>query len=189
MLQSFVFFPSDLIKNPLVAEEYITHSQLSLAAAQTRIIDAKNNTIKKRFQEYHALMKIREDGGDLTMLDPRTSLTVSQLARATLASKYYLAISKQNACQQELVVLQNAVDEALVYLTAADRQVAWVLNLLDTQGINIPKPPSPSFPEMPTYEPPHHLFLSSSMYESSSDTGDLSGSGDSSAGNTNVDVM
>jgi len=109
-----VFFPSDLVKNPLASEEYIAHSQISLAAAQNRVFEAKNNLIKKRYEEYHALIKIREGGGDLTMLDPRTSLTLSRLARATLASEYYLSVCKRDACKQELIILENTVDEGLV---------------------------------------------------------------------------
>jgi len=175
MLLSSVFLLSDLVKDPLAAEEYIAHSQLSLAAAQTRVINANNNLIKKRFQEYQALMKIVQDGGNLTMLDPSTALTVSRLARATLCSEYYLAVCKRNACQQELVVLQNAEDEAFGYFSAADRQVAQVYNLLHTEGINIPKPPPFTFPETLTYGPPKNFFFSN--YDTSADSGYASGSG------------
>ena len=184
MLHSSVFLPSDLVKDPLSAGEYIAHSRLSLAAAQTRVVNANNNLIKKEFQEYQALMKIVQDGGNLRMLDPHTALTVSRLARAKLCSEYYLAVCKRNACQQELVVLQNAEDEAFGYFTAADRQVAQVYNLLHSEGINIPKPPSPTFPETLTYGPPQNFF--SSNYDTSPDSGYLSGS---CGGDTDVDVV
>ena len=179
---SYGFLSPNRVKVPPAAEEYMAHSRLSLATAQTKVINANNNAIKKRFEEYHALLKIGEDGGDLITLDPRTSLTVARLARATLASEYHLALTKRDACQQELVVLQDAVDEALVYLSAADRQVACVFNFLNDEGINIPKPPSPSFPTKPTYEHPSHLFTLTSMNEGGSESGDSLSSGDSGGG-------
>ena len=179
---SYGFLSPNRVKVPPAAEEYMAHSRLSLATAQTKVINANNNTIKKRFEEYHALLKIGEDGGDLTTLDPRTSLTVARLARATLASEYHLALTKRDACQQELVVLQDAVDEALVYLSSADRQVAWVFNFLNNEGINIPQPPSPFFPTKPTYENPCHLFTLTSMNEGGSGSGESLSSGDSGGG-------
>src|SRR6266566_2816355 len=62
------FLSPNHVKVPPAAEEYMAHSRLSLATAQTKVIDANNNTIKKRFEEYHALLKIGEGGGDLTTL-------------------------------------------------------------------------------------------------------------------------
>ena len=101
------------------------------------------------------------------MLDPQTSLTLARLARETLASEYELALAKFSACQQELITLQDAVDEALVYLADADEQVAQIFNILNRGRINVPEYPKP-FPPNPTYDRPDSLFLKKSIYPGSS---------------------
>ena len=63
-----------------------------------------------------------------------------------LASKYELALAKLGACQNELIVLQDAVDEALVFLTDADNQVGSIFNTLDNAHIPIPMHPLFSSP-------------------------------------------
>ena len=80
----------------LAAEEYMAHSQLSLATAQTKISEASHKAVIQRYQEYRLLVQIGEDGRKLSMLDPQTALTLARLARETLASKYELAIAKFN---------------------------------------------------------------------------------------------
>jgi hypothetical protein len=140
----------------------MAHTRLSLATAQTKINVANHQAILQRFQEYRLLSKIGEDGGKLTTLDPRTALTLARLTRETLASEYELAVAKLEACQQEMVALQDAVEEALVYLADADDQVAQIFNILHSGRISIPEYPVP-YPPNPTYDRPDSLFLTSSM--------------------------
>ena len=103
------------------------------------------------------------------MLDPQTALTLARLARETLASKYELALAKLSACQQELITLQDAVDEALVYLADADEQVAQIFHTLNRGRINIPGYPIP-LPPNPTYDHPNSLFLTNSINPGSSNS-------------------
>ena len=140
----------------------MAHSRLSLASAQTKVNVANHKAIIQRFQEYRLLLKIGEDGGRLSVLDPQTALTLARLARETLASEYELALAKFDACRQELVTLQDAVDEALVYLADADEQVAQIFNTLNRGRINVPGYPIP-FPPNPTYDRPDSLFLTNSI--------------------------
>ena len=83
-----------------------------------------------------------------------------RLARETLASERNLALSKLNACQKELVVLQDAADETLVFLTDADHQIAQILNISTNGRVAIPKDHDPLFfsSPNPTFERPDHLF-------------------------------
>ena len=140
----------------------MAHSRLSLASAQTKVNVANHKAIIQRFQEYRLLLNIGEDGGRLSVLDPQTALTLARLARETLASEYELALAKLDACRQELVTLQDAVDEALVYLADADEQVAQIFNTLNRGRINVPGYPIP-FPPNPTYDRPDSLFLTNSI--------------------------
>ena len=136
----------------------MAHTRLSLATAQSKVNFASHKAILQRFQEYRLLLKIREEGGKLSTLDPQTALTLARLARETLSSEYELALTKLDACRQELVTLQDAVDEALVYLADADEQVAQIFNTLNRGCINIPGYPTP-LPPNPTYDRPDSLFL------------------------------
>ena len=77
----------------------MAHSRLSLAAAQTKISFAAHKAVIQRFQEYRLLLKIGEDGGNLSMLDPQTALTLARLARETLASEYELALARRGFCE------------------------------------------------------------------------------------------
>jgi len=153
----------------LAAEEYMAHSRLSLTDAQSKISDASHKAVIQRFQEYRLLLKIGEDGRKLSNLDPQTALTLARLARETLASEYELALAKLNACRQELITLQDAVDEALVYLADADEQVAQVFNILNRRRINVPGYPIPFIPN-PTYDRPDSLFFTNSLNSGSSNS-------------------
>lgn len=121
----------------------------------------------QRFQEYRLLLKIGEEGRKLSMLDPQTALTLARLARETLASEYELALAKLDACRQELITLQDAVDEALVYMADADEQVAQIFNILNRGHINVPGYPIP-LPPNPTYDRPDCLFMTNSINSGSS---------------------
>ena len=103
------------------------------------------------------------------MLDPQTALTLARLARETLASEYELALAKLDACRQELVTLQDAVDETLVYLADADEQVAQIFNILNRGRIKVPGYPIP-LPPNPTYDRPDSLFLTNSTDSGSSNS-------------------
>ena len=145
----------------------MAHSRLSLANAQTKINVANHKAVIQRFQEYRLLLKIGEEGRKLSMLDPPTALTLARLARETLASEYELALARLAACRQELVILQDTVDEALVYLADADEQVAQIFNILNRGRINVPGYPIP-FPPNPSYDRPDSLFLTNSINSGSS---------------------
>ena len=145
----------------------MAHTRLSLANAQTKINVANHKAVMQRFQEYRLLRKIGEEGRKLSLLDPQTALTLARLARETLASEYQLALAKLDACRQELITVENAVDEALVYLTDADEQVAQIFNILNRGRINVPGYPIP-FPPNPTYDHPDSLFLTNSTNSGSS---------------------
>lgn len=145
----------------------MAHTRLSLANAQTKINVANHKAVMQRFQEYRLLRKIGEEGRKLSLLDPQTALTLARLARETLASEYQLALAKLDACRQELITVENAVDEALVYLTDADEQVAQIFNILNRGRINVPGYPIP-FPPNPTYDRPDSLFLTNSTNSGSS---------------------
>ena len=147
----------------------MAHSRLSLTAAQTKISFAAHKAVIQRFQEYRLLLKIGEDGGNLSMLNPQTALTLARLARETLASEYELALAKLDACRQELVTLQDAVDETLVYLADADEQVAQIFNILNRGRIKVPGYPIP-LPPNPTYDRPDSLFLTNSTDSGSSNS-------------------
>jgi len=117
--------------------------------------------MQQKLQEYRLLLDIGESGGDTSQLEPSIALTLARLARATLASEHQLALAKLDACQKELVVLQDAVDEALVFLTDADLQLGHIFNKLDEARIAIPKHPllsSPPVPRNPNFERPDYLF-------------------------------
>jgi len=154
-----------------VAEEYLAQTRLSVATAQTKVNIAANKAIQRRFQEYRLLLQIGESGGDTTKLDWPTALTLARLARETLFSEYHLALSKLNACRQELIVLQNTADEALVFLTDADQQVARILKMFNSARLSVPEDPVP-FPSSNSsaFERPNHLF--SFMKEESSESED-----------------
>ena len=145
----------------------MAHTRLSLANAQTKINVANHKAVMQRFQEYRLLRKIGEEGRKLSLLDPQTALTLARLARETLASEYQLALAKLDACRQELITVENAVDKALVYLTDADEQVAQIFNILNRGRINVPGYPIP-FPPNPTYDRPDSLFLTNSTNSGSS---------------------
>lgn len=127
-------------------------------SAQAKVCVANNKAIQQRFQEYRLLLNIGGKGGDVSQLDPVTALNLARLARETLASEYDLAVSKFNACQQELAVLHDAVDEALVFLADADHQIGRIFNTLHKAHITIPKHPLPYFSSNPTFERPNNLF-------------------------------
>jgi hypothetical protein len=170
--------PFDYIKVPLEAEEYLAHTRLLAAASQTKVNIAKDKAIQRRLQEYRLLLKIGESGGDISNLDLHTALTLARLARQTLASEYDLALSKLDACRQDLVVLQDAVDEALVFLTDADHQVAQIFSLLDRARLGIPRHPVfTTFPNTP-FERPDHLFCDNMQEEE--ERGECSSSSDDS---------
>ena len=103
------------------------------------------------------------------MLDPQTALTLARLARETLASEYDLALAKLDACRQELITFQDAVEEALVYLADADEQVGQIFNILNRGRINVPGYPVP-FPPNPTYDRPDSVFLTNSINSGSSNS-------------------
>jgi hypothetical protein len=145
----------------------MAHTRLSLANAQTKINVANHKAVIQRFQEYRLLRKIGEEGRKLSLLDPQTALTLARLARETLASEYQLALAKLDACRQELITFENAVDEALVYLADADEQVAQIFNILNRGRINVPGYPIPS-PPNPTYDRPDSFFLTNSTNSGSS---------------------
>ena len=147
----------------------MAHSRLSLTNAQTKTNIANHKAVVQRFQEYRLLLKIGQDGGKLSMLNPQTGLTLARLARETLASEYELALAKLDACRQELITLQDAVDEALVYLADADEQVAQIFNILNRGRIKVPGYPIPS-PPNPTYDRPDSLFLPNSLNSGSSNS-------------------
>jgi hypothetical protein len=147
----------------------MAHSRLSLSNAQTKINDANHKAVIQRFQESRLLLKIGEEGRKLSTLDPQIALTLARLARETLASEYELALAKFSACQQELITLQDAVDEALVYLADADEQVAQIFNILNRGRINVPGYPIP-IPPNPTYDRPDSLFLKNSINPGSSNS-------------------
>jgi hypothetical protein len=156
----------------------LAQTRLSVATAQTKVNIASNKAIQRRFQEYRLLLKIGESGGDTTKLDWPTALTLARLARETLFSEYHLALSKLNACRQELIVLQNTADEALVFLTDADQQVARILKILDSARVSVPEDPAPfSSNSSSAFERPDHLF--SFTEEESSESEDSFGSCDS----------
>jgi hypothetical protein len=137
----------------------LAQTRLSVATAQTKVNIASNKAIQRRFQEYRLLLQIGESGGDTTKLDWPTALTLARLARETLFSEYHLALSKLNACRQELIVLQNTADEALVFLTDADQQVARILKMFDSARLSAPEDPVPfSSNSSSTFERPSHLF-------------------------------
>ena len=145
----------------------MAHTRLTLANAQTKINVANHKAVIQRFQEYCLLLKIGEEGRKLSILDPQTALTLARLARETLASEYELALAKLDACRQELITLQDAVDEALVYMADADEQIAQIFNILNRGRINvlgylIPLPPNP------TYDRPDCLFMTNSINSGSS---------------------
>lgn len=123
-----------------MAEEYLTQTRVSLAAAQSKVNITANKATQHKLQEYRLLLNIGESG-DTTQLDPAAALTLARLARATLASEYDLAASKLDACRKELIVLQDAIDEALVFLTDADHQIAQILITLNDARIPTPKDP------------------------------------------------
>lgn len=116
--------------------------------------------MQQKLQEYCLLLDIGKSGGDTSQLEPGVALTLARLARATLAREYELALSKLSACQNELVVLQDAVEEALVFLNDADHQVGHIFNTLNNAHISIPQHPLLSNPSSrnPTFERPDHLF-------------------------------
>ena len=145
----------------------MAHTRLSLANAQTKILDANHKAIIQRFQEYRLLLKIGEEGRKSSMLDPQTGLTLARLARESLVSEYELAIAKLEANRLEQITLQDAVDEAMVYMADADEQVAQIFNILNRGRINIPGYPIP-FPPNPTYDRPDSLFLTTSLESGSS---------------------
>ena len=99
----------------MAAEEYMAHSRLSLTNAQTKINIANHKAMVQKFQEYCLLLKIGEDGGKLSMLNPQTGLTLARLARETLASEYELALTKFDACRQELITLQELRFQGIQY--------------------------------------------------------------------------
>ena len=101
------------------------------------------------------------------MLDPQTGLTLARLARETLVSEYELAIAKLEANRLEQITLQDAVDEAMVYMADADEQVVQIFNILNRGRINVPGYPIP-FPPNPTYDRPDSLFLTTSLESGSS---------------------
>jgi hypothetical protein len=136
----------------------LAHTRLAVASAQAKVCVATNKAIQQRFQEYRLLLNIGENGGDVNKLDPDTDLNLARLARETLASEYDLAVSKFNACQKELAVLHDAVDEALVFLTDADHQIGRIFNTLHKAHITIPKHPLPYSSLNPTFERPTNLF-------------------------------
>ena len=167
----------------------MAHTRLSVTTAQVKVSIANNKAIQQRFQEYRLLLLIGENGGDINQLDPVTALTLARLARETLASEYDLAVSKFNACQQDLVVLRDAVDESLVFLTDADHQIGQILNILNDAHITTPKypitfsSPNPTFERHPTFERPDNLFVCPvEEEEQSSDSQDSFGSCDSGGG-------
>jgi hypothetical protein len=141
---------------------------------------AKNKAIQHRLQEYCLLLKIGESGEDLSNLDLHTALTLARLARQTLASEYDLALSRLEACRQDLVVLQDALDEALVFLTDADHQVAQIFGLLDRAQLNIPRhPPVPISSPNAIFERPDCLFCDDMQEEEEDREGCSSSSDDS----------
>ena len=150
----------------------MAQTRLSVATAQTKVNIAANKAIQQRFQEYRLLLQIGESGGDITKLDWPTALTLARLARETLFSEYHLALSKLNACRQELIVLQNTADEALVFLTDADQQVARILKMFNSARFSVPEDPVPfsSSNSSSAFERPNHLF--SFMKEESSESED-----------------
>ena len=161
----------------------MAHTRLSVTSAQVKVSIANNKAIQQRFQEYRLLLDIGKKGGDINQLDPVTAFTLARLAHETLASEYDLAVSKFNACQQELVVLRDAVDESLVFLTDADHQMGQILNILNDAHITIPKHPIPVSSSNPTYERPDNLFICPvEEEEQSSDSQDSFGSCDSGGG-------
>ena len=147
----------------------MAHSRLSLANEQTKISEASHKAVIQRFQEYRLLLKIGEERRKISNLDPQTALTLARLARETLASEYELALAKLSACRQELITLQDAVDEALVYLADADEQVAQIFNILHRGRINVPGYPIPFIPN-PTYDRPESLFFTNSLNSGSSNS-------------------
>jgi len=141
----------------------LAQTRISVAAAQSKVNIAANKAIQQRFYEYRLLLNIGESGRDTTQLDPATALTLARLARETLASERDLILSKLSACQKELVVLQDAADEALVFLTDADNQIGQIFNIINNARIPIPEHPLPEHPlpspnPNPTFERPDHLF-------------------------------
>ena len=151
----------------------MAHTRLSLTTAQTKVNVANHKAIIQRFQEYRLLLEIGKDGGKLSTLHPQTALTLARLARETLASEYELALTKLDACRQELLTLQDAVDEALVYLADADEQVARIFNIFNRGSINVPGYPIP-LPPNPMYDCPDSLFLTSPINSGSSNSQGMS---------------
>jgi hypothetical protein len=146
----------------------LAQTRLNVPVAQTKVNVAANKAIQRKFQEYRFLLNIGESGKDTSQLDPVTALSLARLARETLLSEYNLALSKVNACQKELVVLQNAADEALVFLTDADHQIARIFHTLTDARIAIPEDPLPFSSSNPTFERPDHLFCHSMEEEEQS---------------------
>jgi hypothetical protein len=147
----------------------MAHNRLLLATAQTKIYFANHKAVIQRFQEYRLLLKIGEDGGKLSILDPQTALTLARLASETLASEYELTLTKLEACRQELVTLQDAVDEALLYQADADEQEAQVFNILNRGHINVPGYPIP-LPPKPMFDRPNSLSLTNPLNSGSSNS-------------------
>lgn len=136
----------------------MAQTRMSVATAQTKVNIAAEKAIHQKFHEYRLLLKIGGSRGDTNQLDPVTAVVLARLAQETLASEYHLALAKVNACQEELVVLQNAADEALVFLNDANHQVAQISNILDNARTPIPKDPIPFSSANPTFERPDNLF-------------------------------
>lgn len=149
----------------------MAQTRLSLVAAQSKLNVAANEAIQHKFREYRLLLSIGESGKSTTQLDPATAITLARLVRDTLASEYDLALSKLDASKKELIVSQDAVDEALVFLTDAEQQLGQIFNTLRNAHIVTPtyKHLTPSASLSPNaFERPDNLFCYPAEEEESS---------------------
>lgn len=127
----------------LAADEHIGMNRLSFLRARSKVAVAHERVVQSDFQERFWLHEVETENDDLAALDPYASLTVARLARQTLVDEYKLAVAKFDACKRELTVLQDSMDEALLYMIDGGNQVSRMYRSLSNAGIHIPWPEVP----------------------------------------------
>lgn len=133
-------------------------TRMSSLQAKSEVIVALEDLYNCTFQERYFLLKIEAENADSATLDLPTSHILAKLARQTLVAEYRLAVAQRDAHRQELAILEDAVDDALVHMVNGRTQEARIYRVLSKAGIHAPWPDFPPLHVIADSDGPSNLF-------------------------------
>ncbi|KDR74681.1 hypothetical protein GALMADRAFT_141036 [Galerina marginata CBS 339.88] len=129
--------------------KYKAHRRLTYAHSQSVVSMAQQCVAVRQEYESRFLVNVVES---TEKLSAEHAVNLAQVARSTLVAEADLAMAKFKECQLQLILLQDAAEEAQTHLEDANRQLQ---NLDSIPSDRIASQKSPTLLAIDHHEPPH----------------------------------